>query len=66
MATMKDKYVENMLETPDDHNDRPNAPLSNEKLRQEVSKVMSETESEPLNVIRRKTNHNVFTKISTK
>ena len=46
MATTKDKYVEKMLETLVDHNDCHNAPLSNEKLQQSVSKVMEELEEE--------------------
>ena len=33
-----------MLETLIDHNDRHNVPLSSEKLRQPVSRVMAETE----------------------
>ena len=35
-----------MLETLDDYNDCNNAPLSNDKLRQEASKVMAETKEE--------------------
>ena len=42
IATMKNKYFEKMLETLVDHNDYHNAPLSNEKLQQAVSKVMAE------------------------
>ena len=49
MAAMKDKYFEKILETLVDHNDRHNAPLSNEKLRQAVSKVVAETEEEERN-----------------
>ena len=40
MATPKDKYYEKMLETLVDDNNRNGALLSNEKLRQEVSKLM--------------------------
>ena len=46
MATTKYKYFENILENIVDHNDCHNAPLSNEKFRQAVSKVMAETEEE--------------------
>ena len=46
MATPKDKYFEKMLETLVDHNDCQNAPLSDEKIRQAVSKVIEETEKE--------------------
>ena len=45
MATPKDKYYEKMLETLVDDNNRNGAPLSNEKLRQAVGKVMEETEA---------------------
>ena len=44
MATPRDKYYEEMLDTLVDYNDYHNAPFSNEKLQQEFSKVMSETE----------------------
>ena len=40
MATIKEKYYTKILETIVDYNDRNNAPLSNEKLRHTVSKVM--------------------------
>ena len=50
MATPKDKYFEKMSETLVDHNDRHNAPFSNEKLRQAVSKVMAEMEEEERNL----------------
>ena len=46
MATTKDKYYTNMLETLVDYNDCNNAPLSNEDLRKSASKVMSKTEEE--------------------
>ena len=46
MATTKDKYYTEMLETLVDYNDSKNAPLSNGKLRQEFSKIMVETEEE--------------------
>ena len=49
MATPKDKYFEKMLKTLVDHNDCHNAPLSNDKLQQAVSKVMAETEEEERN-----------------
>ena len=51
MATPKDKYYTKMLENLVDYNDHHNAPLSNEKLRQEKSKVMAETEAEEYNII---------------
>ena len=44
MATPRDEYYTNMLETLIDHNDRHNTPLSSEKLRQSVSRVLAETE----------------------
>ena len=44
MFAPKEKYYTNMLETLIDYNDHHNVPLSNEKLRQAVSKVMSETQ----------------------
>ena len=46
MATTKEKYYTNMLYTLVDYNDRNNAPCSNEKLQQEVIKVVAETEEE--------------------
>ena len=46
MATKKEKYYLNLVETLMDHNDCHNAPLSNEKLRQAVSTVIVETEEE--------------------
>ena len=49
MDTLKDKYFEKILETLVDHNDHQNAPLSNEKLLQAVSKVTEETEEEERN-----------------
>ena len=46
MDTPRDEYFTDMLETLIDHNDRHNAALSIEKLRQAVSIVMAETEEE--------------------
>ena len=46
MATPKEKYHTNMLETLVDYNDCNNAPFSNEKIRQAFSKVVAETEEE--------------------
>ena len=46
MATTKEKYYIKMLETLVDYNDCNNAPLSNEKLWQAVSKVMTKMEEE--------------------
>ena len=46
MTTTKDKYFENIFDTLVNHNDGHNAPLSNEKLQQEVIKFMAETEEE--------------------
>ena len=40
-----------MLDTLVDYNDHHNAPLSNEKLRQAISKVMEETEEEECDII---------------
>ena len=51
MATPRDKYFENMLDTPVDYNDHHNASFSNEKLRQSISKVMAETNEEKRNII---------------
>ena len=45
MATPKDKYYTTLLESLGDDNNRNGALLSNEKLRQSVSKVMEETEA---------------------
>ena len=39
------------METLVDYNDRNNAPFSNEKLQQAISKVMAETEAEERNII---------------
>ena len=44
MATPRDEYYTNMLETLIDHNDHHNEPLTSEKLQQAVSRVMAETE----------------------
>ena len=44
MATPRYEYYKNILETLIDHNDRHNAPLSSENLRQAVRRVMAETE----------------------
>ena len=49
MATPIDKYYDMMLETLVDYNDCNIAPLSNEKLHQEISTVMAETEEEERN-----------------
>ena len=46
MSTPKEKYYTNMLETLVDYNDRNNAPLSNDKLRQAISTVIAEKEAE--------------------
>ena len=46
MDTPKEKYYTTLLETLVDDNNRNGALLSNEKLRQAVSKVMEETEAE--------------------
>ena len=50
MATPKDKYYTKLLETVVDYNDHHNAPLSNEKLQQAISKFVSETEEEEQDV----------------
>ena len=44
MYTPKEKYHEKMLETLVDDNNRNGALFSNEKLRQEFSKLIEETE----------------------
>ena len=44
MATTKDKYNTKFLETLAEYNIHHNAPLSNGKLRQPISRVMAETE----------------------
>ena len=46
MATPRCEYYTNMLETQIDHNDFHNAPLSIEKLRQAVRRVIVEMEEE--------------------
>ena len=62
MATTKDGYFENILETLVDHNDCHNAPFSNEKLQQAVSKFMVETEEKELNANKMNTEeHNANT-----
>ena len=43
MATPRDEYYTNMLETLINHNYRHSAPLSSEKIRQSVIRVMAET-----------------------
>ena len=50
MANPRDKYYEKMLETLVDYNYHHNAPFSNEKFQQEVSKVIAETEEEERNI----------------
>ena len=52
MVATKDKYYTNMMETIVYYNDHNNAPLSNEKLWKEVSRVMAETEEEELDAKR--------------
>ena len=44
MATPSDKYYTKTLETLVAYNDHHNAPMSNDKIRQAISTVMSETE----------------------
>ena len=51
MAATIHKYYTKLLETLVDYNDNHDAPFSNEKLRQEISIVMTETEEEEHNVI---------------
>ena len=46
MATPKDKYHNMLLNNLLNDNNRKGAPLSNEKSRQAVGKVMEETEAE--------------------
>ena len=46
MATTKEEYYTKMLETLVEYNIHNNTPLSNEKLRQAVIKVMAENEEE--------------------
>ena len=46
MATPRDEYYKNMLETLIYRNDRHNAPLSSENIWQAVITVMVETEEE--------------------
>ena len=46
MAIPKNKHYNTLLKTLVDYNNHNNAPLSNEKLQQEVGKVMDETEAE--------------------
>ena len=46
MVPTKDKNYKKILEMLVDYNDRNNAPLSNEKIRQSVSRVMADMEQE--------------------
>ena len=43
MATQIEEYYTNLLENIIDHNDRHNAPLSNEKLQELVSAIIAKT-----------------------
>ena len=61
MATMKYKYYTKILETLVDYNDRNNAPLSNENIRQSVSRVMAETEEEERDARRNSNNVTMYT-----
>ena len=51
MATSRDKYYEEMLETLVDYNDHNNATFSNENIRQAISTVMEEREEEEHDII---------------
>ena len=42
MATPRDEYYTDLLETLVNYNDRNNGPFSNEKIQQAVSRVMAE------------------------
>ena len=46
MDTPREKYYTKMLETLVDYNDRKNVPLSNEKIWQEMGKLISEEEAD--------------------
>ena len=50
MATPRDKYYSKMLETLVDYNYHNNAPLSNKKILQAISKVIAEEEADELNI----------------
>ena len=60
MATPPQKNRK-ILETLVDYNNRYNAPFSNEKIQQAVSKVMAETEEEECNTKRNTNNVNIDT-----
>ena len=61
MATTKEKYHTKMLETIVDYNDRNNVPFFNENIKQEVSKVMAETEEEERDAGRNANNVTMYT-----
>ena len=56
MANTKEKYYAKMLETLVDYNDHNNAPFFNEKIRQESSTIIAETEDEERDAKRNKNN----------
>ena len=56
MATTKDKYCTKMLESLVDYNNLNNAPLSNENIRQAVTRIMAETEEKERDVERNANN----------
>ena len=51
MSNPRDKYYTKIYETLVDYNDRNNAPFSNEKIKQEMCKVMADEEAYARNII---------------
>ena len=56
MSAPKYRYYTEMLEIIVDYNDRNNAPLSNEKLQQEINRAIIETRKEERNTERNANN----------
>ena len=46
MATQKEEYYTDLLETMIEHNDRSKTPLSKEKFQQAINTIVAETEDE--------------------
>ena len=63
MATPRDEYHTNLLETLVNYNDCNNGPLSKKKIQQSVIRVMAETEEEKCDA-KRKANHVTMDTIS--
>ena len=50
MATPRDKYYTKMYKTLVDYNDRKDAPVSNEKIQQEMRKLITKEEADARNI----------------